>query len=260
MIISTDTNVQNDPVIFFENLIQSGLVDASTSADGYPVTGLQNGHTTDPWMPTAMPSTVTLTLAGSATATALCLAGHDLHAKGVTVILERLVSGSWAHVISGNPEDAGPFILSFPARDATQWRIRFTGSNTFRLAVATLGSGLIFPGLIQPPHTPLHQASEAELIGAGEGSTGEFLQADYKKSGGRANINFGMLRPDFVSGSKFQSFRDHYNRGRPFFIACFPRFSPRDIGYCWKNGRSLTPAYADAVFMPVAIEVNIHVG
>jgi hypothetical protein len=260
MILSIDTNVTNSPVVWWENLFQSGEVAATSSAAGYPVTGLQNGYTTDPWQPSAMPATVTLTLASATYATGLCLAGHDMHTKGVTVILERLVGGSWVLVLSGAPQSNDPFILSFPPLEAAEWRVRFAGANTFRLAVMMLGRGLMFRGVIQPPHTPLHQASEVELIGGSESATGEFLQADFKRSGARASIDFGVQYPALVGGDRFQSFRNHFNRGKPFFIACFPRFNPRDVGYCWRNSGNLIPSYSDAVFMPVSLEVGVHVG
>lgn len=260
MISTTDPMVADSPVIWWESLIRAGTIDATSSAAGHPVTGLQNGYTTDPWKPAAMPATVTLTLAIAGFANAVCFAGHDMHSKGVTIILDRLVGADWVHVATGAPQRAGAFILSFPAVSATQWRLRFTGDNTFRLAVCVLGRGLFVPGRIQPPHKPLFMASEVELIGGSQGSTGEFLQADFRRSGAEASLDFGAQYPDFIKSEWFLEFREYFNRGGGFFIACFPRHEPRDVGYVWRNRGSLIPGYSDAVFMPLSLDVALHVG
>lgn len=257
MIISTDFSVADSPVIWWENLLQSGTVTATSGAD---VGALANGYTTDPWRADAMPATVTVTLSGAAMANAVCFAGHDMHAKGVIAIVERFTGGAWVQVATGAPKYAGVFILSFPCASADQWRVRFTGANTFRLAVMTLGLGLMVPGIIQPPHTPLYMASEVELIGASESGTGEFLQADFKRSGGRADLDFGVQYPAFIKSDRFLAFRDHFNRGRPFFVAIMPRHDPRDVGYLWRGGANILPAYSDAVFMPFSLEASLHVG
>jgi hypothetical protein len=222
---------------------------------------LQNGVTTDPWRPAAMPCTVTLTLAAPAPASVLAFASHDMGTRGVTVTLQRLVGGDWVTVHVVTPESDDPFIMSFGLADAPQWRVVFSGDNTFRLAVMHLSRGLIVPGRIVPPHVPLHRASEVELVGDSESGTGEFLQADFERTGGRANVQFSVQLPDFAAGDDFEGFRQHFNRGRPFFMACFPRYEPRDMGYLWRGQRApnILAPYRDAVFMEIGMECSLYV-
>lgn len=261
MIQNINPAVQDSPLIAWDNLLPQGTLTATSSASGFPVSGLLNGVTTDPWRPNTMPATVTLTLPGARFASVLAFAAHDMGTRAVTVILERLVGGSWVAVFTHAPANDLPFMLSFPAVEATQWRVRFTGANTFRLAVMSLSLGLTIPGRIEPPHTPLHRVSEVELVGASESGTGNFLQADFERTGGRASLNFSVQLNEFATGDQFEAFRQHFNRGRPFFLACFPTTFPQDMGYVWRGegAQSIVPAWQDAVYMSIGAEVSVYV-
>ena len=261
MIHNTNFDVMDSPLIAWDNLVAQGTLAASTSAAGFPVTGLQNGVTTDPWSPTAMPATVTLTLSVARFVSVLSFAAHNMGTQGVTVILERFVGSSWVAVFTYAPADDLPFMLSFPAVDAAQWRVRITGANLFWVAVMSLALGLTIPGRVVPPHTPLHRVSEVELVGDSESGTGSFLQADFERMGGRAQINFSVQLNDFATGEEFEAFRQHFNRGRPFFIACFPTTFPQDMGYVWRGQRadSIVPAWQDAVFMSIGMGLSVYV-
>lgn len=264
MIYTNDPDVTNSPLIAWDNLVTKGTLEAQTggSAAGFPLSGLQNGYTTDPWRPNTMPSNLVLTLPAPAPASVLAFAAHDMHTQGVTVRLDRWVTDAWQEVREVTPESDAPFMVSFPVADASQWRAVFTGDNTFRLGVMHLSRGLVFPSgtRIQPPHVPLHRVSEIELIGGSESGTGEFLQADTMRTGGRANIDFSVQLPDLMLSDSFEGFRQHFNKGRPFFIACFPRYEAKDMGYVWRGGPSILTPYQDAVFMALDMEVAVYVG
>ena len=262
MIYNSNPLVTNSPMIVWENLIGQGTLAASSSAAGFPVSGLLNGVTTDPWRPDAMPATLTLDLGEDKPASALCFAAHDMGTQGVTVALERWNGSAWVAVMSVTPDDDSPIMMSFPIQDASEWRVTFSGDNTFRLSVASLGRGLIVPGRVVPPHVPLHRASEVDLVGDSESGTGEFLQADFMRTGGRAFVNFSVQLADFAAGDDFEGFRQHFNRGKPFFMACFPRFEPKDMGYLWRGerARSIVAPYEDAVFMSIGMEASLYVG
>jgi hypothetical protein len=261
MIYSTDPNVLNSPYIAWDNLIATGTLTATSSAAGFPVTGLLNGYTTDPWRPSAMPATVTLTLPVPVPVSCVAFAGHDMHSRGVQVQVQQFRGGDWAQVALVTPESDAPFIVSFNAGDGSV-RVIFSGANTFRLAVMHVSAGLVFPSQsrIVPPHAPLNRVSEVELIGGAEGSTGEFLQADTMRTGGKASIAFSVQSQGFIKSAEFERFRQHFNSGRPFFLACFPRFDPADMAYVWNNGKSIITPYQDAVFMALDMEVGVYVG
>lgn len=259
MIYNTNPALYDSPLLAWDNLIQKGTLTATSSAAGYPLSGLLNGYTTDPWRPDAMPATLTLTMASAVYADTLCFAAHDMATHGVTVILERFVNSAWSQVMTIAPASDDPFIMAFPAMQASQWRIRFTGSNTFRLAVISLSRGLVIPGRVVPPHVPLHRVSEVELIGDSQSSVGEFLQADFLRTGGRASVQFSVQLGEFAAGDSFEGFRQHFNRGYPFFMACFPRAYPKDMGYLWRTGGSIVTPWRDAVFMDIAMECGVYV-
>jgi hypothetical protein len=258
MIINTNPAVQNSPLVAWDNLIGQGTLTA-TSGD---VSGLLNGVTTDPWLPDAIPATVTLTLASSATASAVCFAAHDMGSKSVTVTVERWDGAAWVSVATASPADDMPLILSFAPVASTQWRAVFTGASVFQLAVLTIGPGLVFPGRIIPPVVHLDRVSEVTLVGDSESGTGEFLQADFERTGGRSFIQLSAQLPDFAAGEAFEAFRQHFNRGRPFFMAQFPTYRPSDVGYMWRGqgAASIVVPMQDAVFMSVAMECSVYVG
>lgn len=262
MIYNTNAGVTDRPLAAWRNLVLEGTLTASGSAAGAPVSGLLNGFTTDPWRPDAMPATVTLELPASATAGAVCFAAHDMGSQGVTVAVDRWDGAAWIEVIEHEPSDNAPLILSFAPADADEWRVRFTGDNTFRLSVLSIGPLLEFPGVVIPPHVPLHRASEVDLVGDSESGTGEFLQADFQRTGGRANIAFSVQLPEFASGDVFELFRQHFNKGRPFFFASFPTYDPRDVGYLWRGqgAPSILVPFENAVFMNIGMECGLHHG
>jgi hypothetical protein len=262
MIYNTNQFVKDSPLIVWDNVILGGYLSASSSADGFPVTGLLNSVTTDPWKPSAMPATLSVDLGSASYCNALCFAAHDMGTRGVTITLERLVGVDWIGCMSITPDSDEPIIMSFPAREATEWRVVFSGDNTFRLSVMTLGRALMVPGRIIPPHVPLHRASTIKLVGATESGTGEFLQADFERAGGSASFQFSAQYPEFALSDEFEGFRQHFNRGRAFFMACFPTHEPRDMGMLWRapGGSDILAPYRDAVFMDLAMECGIYVG
>lgn len=258
MIYSTDSKISNSPVIAWDDLTIYATLTASSSDVDFPVTGLQNGVTTDPWKPTAMPANIEIDCGASVTASALCFASHNMHTNGVTATLEYHDGADWVELREVTPESDAPFMIAFPRHDAQEWRVSFSGS-VFQVAVMSLANVLHIPNQIGAGHTPLYAASEIEILGGSVGSTGEFLQADFYRKGARASFEFLAQRPDFVLSDEFQNFRDHYNRGKPFFIALTPSHDPKDVGYVWRNGGNLIPAYQDAAFMDVELEVGAYV-
>jgi hypothetical protein len=264
MIYNLDPYLGDNPFIVWDNLLPRGTLTASSSAAGFPVTALLNGVTTDPWRPNAMPATVTLALSETAPISAVCFAAHDMGSRGVTVIFETAPAsaGPWTAVATVAPDDDAPLIIAFSWRSRRYMRVRFTGDNTFRLAVMAIAEGMPIPGRIIPPHVPFHRASEVNLVGSSGGGTGNFLQADFERTGASADIRFSAQLREFAAGDAFENFRQHYNRGRPFFMAAFPSFDFLDVGYMWRGERadSITVPYQDAVFMTIGMQVDMYVG
>jgi len=261
MIQNTNFDVMDSPLIAWDNLIGRATVTASSSAAGFPVTALQNGVTSDPWVSGGSGGTVFITLPAPEFASVLSFAAHNLFTRGVTVFIARRVGSNWVNVTSYTPTSDGPFMVSFPPVSASEWRVVMTATGAVSVAVMSLSLGLTIPGRIVPPHTPLHRVSEVELVGDSESGTGSFLQADFERMGGRAQINFSVQLNDFATGDEFEAFRQNFNRGRPFFMACFPRSYPQDMGYVWRGQRadSIVPAWQDAVFMSIGMVVSVYV-
>lgn len=258
MIHSTDYNVSNSPLIAWDDVTNAATMTPSSSADDFPVTGLQNGITTDPWKPGVMPADIEIDCGSTVTASVLSFAAHNMYTNSVSVSLEYHNGSGWVLVREVTPESNDPFMIAFPRVDSQLWRVSFTGS-AFQVSVMSLCNALHIPNEIGPGHTPFYAASEIEMLGGSLGSTGEFLQADFYRKGSKVNFEFLAQRTEFILGDEFQSFRDHYNRGKPFFIAPTPLHDRKDVGYVWRNGNNLIPAYQNAAFMDVSIEVGAYV-
>lgn len=258
MIYSNDFRVNNSPVIAWDTIMERATLSASSTATDYGIDDLQNSMTTAFWKPSTMPANITIETHETEVASVLAFAAHDMYTNGVSVTLEYHNGTSWAAVRTVTPQSDAPFMVSFPPVDADQWRVSFSG-GVFKVAVMFLGDAMHVPNQIGAGHTPLYAASEIETLGGSEGSTGEFLQSDFYRTGGSTSIDFLGQRPEFALSEEFELFRQHYNRKRPFFIACTPRFDPRDVGFVWNSGQSLVTSYQDAVFMDISIKVSVYV-
>jgi hypothetical protein len=246
----------NSPNILWQNILPEGTVTATSENAGLAVSALSQS-TNDAWGATAG---ATLTSAGSNRAANMAgFAAHTL--TGRTVFVEYLVGASWVTAASLAVTSNAPFMLSFGHSDgitAASWRVRVTG-GAFAIGVAYLGVALRIPGVIQIPHTPLHLCETVELMGGNQSRSGQFLLTEYELFAGQASLSFQVQMPEFVLG-EFEAFRQWFNRGNAFFIACAAKRWPLDMGYCRRNGAEIVPPWRDAVHMGLDMQVEVYRG
>jgi len=243
----------NSPNILWQNILLDGTVTATLEDNGLALSALTQS-TNDAWGASAG---ATLTSAGSArTANLAGFAAHTL--SGRTVYVEYLAGASWVAAASLAVTSNAPFMLSFQTISAASWRIRVTG-GAFTLGVVFLGPALMVPGVIQVPHTPLHMCETVELMGGNQSRNGQFLLTEYEVFAGQASLSFEVQTPQYVLDD-FEAFRQWFNRGNTFFIACSGRYWPRDMGYCRRNGQEIVPPWRDAVFMSLDMQVEVYRG
>lgn len=244
------------PNILWDNVLAKGTLVASSATASGPGVNAIDQATNTAWIVSGTSATLTVTLAAETECNALGIAAHAL--AGRTVSAEYWNGTAWISVASLLVPDANSFMLVWTGVSSTQWRISVSGGE-FYIGVAYLGNMLTVPGAIQPPHTPLHFCERVELLGGEQSRTGQFLKQDIKVYAGDAALQFEVQYPQFVL-SEFEAFRQWFNRGNAFFIACQPNTLPDDMGYCWRTGAEIVPPYRDAVFMDLAMGVGVYRG
>ncbi|MDZ7904596.1 MAG: hypothetical protein U5N55_01520 [Cypionkella sp.] len=246
----------NSPNILWDNVLAKGALTASSEASNGHGAAAISPATNTGWI--CAESTGTLTVAGSmASANMAGFAKHTL--SGRTVFIEYLVGASWVQSCSVLIESNDPFMLAFVEADSTSWRVRITG-GAFSIGVVFIGMAMTVPGVIVPPHVPLNTLETVEIMRGNQSRNGQFLGSEYELYAGKTNITFQPQRSEFILSAEFSGFREYFNRGHPFFIACYGRVYPKDMGYCMRNGAEIAPGWQNAVFMELNMGVEVFRG
>ena len=245
-----------NPNILWDSILTGSTVAASTETSGAVGDNAITQDTAGWWIPTAAPATLTCTLSAAKSADTAGFAAHTL--SGKTVYVEYYSGSAWVTAATVTPTDNDPFMVAFASASSAQWRVRVTG-GTFALGVVYIGAALVMPGSVQVPHTPLNLCETVTLLDGNLSRNGQFLQSEIEMVSGTATVTFEVQTPSFVINS-FNAFRQWFNRGNAFFVACAPTAWPQDMGYVWRDGDEIVPPFRDAVFMDVAMKVRVYRG
>lgn len=231
------------PAILFDNILSRATLDASSTAIGAAANVL-GPQTFDWWQASAMPATLTGTLAAAESCDCACIAAHDLGTKAATVIVQRWNGSGWVAVATYAPTDDAALMLIWPAVSADQWRIRFTGASAPKIGIAFIGSRLIVPEAVAAPYIPADMAQRVELMAA-RSLGGQFLGVSVYRRGLEGEAGFGPVPRSWVDGA-LRPFAAHYDAGGTFFFAGAPALMPGDVAYCWRseNAGELRPSYS----------------
>lgn len=246
----------NTPIILWENVLLGGTLTVTNEAAGYEGVNALTQATNEVWQAGASTGTLSFVFGADQTCDCVGFAKHTM--TGRTVYVEYNAGAGWLESAHLAVTDDNALMILFTARTADEWRIRITGGD-FTLGVVYLGLGLVMPGTVQVPHTPLNMCEQVTILDGSSSRNGQFMGAETEIIGGQANITFEVQLPDFVAGA-FDDFRRWFNRGNTFFIACVPDAWPLDMGYVWRDGSEIVPPWRDAVFMDVAMSVRVYLG
>ncbi len=247
------------PQILWENVLRDGTLTGSTeTADGAAANAVGQS-TSDGWVPSVMPATLSVVLSAARLADAAAFVAHTLGSSGSTVYVEYLSGATWITSASVTPATDDPFVIFFPLASSDEWRVRIIGASTPFVGVAIICRRLSVPGTIGVPHTPLNLADDVELLGRSRSRNGHFLGSEVHRSGFAANLNLEVQQKDFIL-DKFESFRVWFNEGNAFVFCSAPTTLSDDMGYCWRDGRAINPGFKDAVYMNVDLNVRGYRG
>jgi hypothetical protein len=259
MIYIERTQVQLDeaPLVLFDNILLDGTVTATTEAANAEVENLLTDSTFDFWKPTTTSGTVSLSLGSSATASALGISGHDLGTQGATVTVKRGATT----VATVSPTDNSTILILFASGSSTSYSVQITGATAAPyISNMVLGVPLVFATGIVPSYTPLWMAEDVELL-QNESLGGQFFQNRVIRKSANTAVNLNILDRDFIEADPFQNFRRHFNDGRTFFFAAGPSTFENDISFCRRSGETLKPTFANAgIFYQVAMQLEAYIG
>lgn len=247
------------PMVLWDSILLDGTVTASTEATDAPVENLLTDSTWDYWKPTTTSGTVTLTLAG--TASALGISAHNLGSKGATID----VKADGVSVLSAtvSPADDKPLLILFDSTTSTtNWTVEITGASAaFSIGNMMLGVPLVFESGIVPSYTPLYMAENVELL-QNTSLGGQFFQNRVIRKSAETSISLNILERSFVEGTAFQNFRNYYNEGRTFYWAAGPSTFEDDVAFCRRtSGGEMKPTFANAgIFYQVGLQLEAYVG
>lgn len=236
----------NHPVVGYINLAIESAVEATTSADAYPIDNLTNIATYLKWI--AEPADpdddqyVTVDLSGTDDVDYLAIARHNMG----TGLLAVSVEGALTVDSAGDPEwdeltapqlvaNDDPILFRFTRDTYLTVRLRIQPSTLVakpapEIAVLYVGALLTLQRTIYVSHRPINYA-RSKTITNGRSESGEFLGRFVL--GSQLGSGFGLenLTPAWVRTllNPFIAASDT----TPFFFAWRPETYPNEVGFCW---------------------------
>jgi hypothetical protein len=229
---ATDLNVIN---VLYANVFSQSTVTYSSAAAGYPGANAQDEQTWNSWKPTAVPAYATVDLGAAVMCNCLGIAAHDLGTEDASVALQHSANGSsWTTIVAAySPTDNEDIQVYFANTSARYWRV-VIGDAVASIGVIKLGAALKFPCAPLEGHRPLHHSRKVTML-SNQSAGGNFLGNRPVKLGAETGVNIGMVDRDWAE-TDLADFETHFNNGGAFFYCGSPSDTPKDMGYCRREG------------------------
>lgn len=231
--LPNDAELPNNPRIGWRTILADGTLAASASADGFPVSELQNPATYLEWRgASAAQHTITLELPSPQTADYVGIARHNFGSAGIAYTLETSDDDvAYSPVATDTPDDDKVIIHEFASASAQYWRLTLAaGSAAPRIAVLYIGEMLTVERRIYVGHTPI-PFGRRRRISTGRSENGQFLGRVRQSTLLATRVSLGNLDPDWYR-QNLDPFADASDE-TPFFWAWRPMAYPDECGYVW---------------------------
>lgn len=257
----TEVNADKAPHFLWDNVFLNGTVTASSEATNGEVENALEDSTWDYWTPTSSTGSINLSLASSATVSALAIASHNLGSNNATISLDDS-SGTPTQLFSISPADDRTIIVLFDSTTSDDFTFYIDSADAAcSIGNIFLGDPLVLTNGILPGYTPLWMADNIELLESMSVS-GQFFQNRIIKRSAQTRLNLNILERATVEGDDFQNFRSHYNDGKTFFFAAGPSVFEDDVSYCRRlSGSEMRPSFQqNGIFYNVDLGLEAFVG
>ena len=259
LITNAPTTTDSLPTILFNNLFLVGTLSASTEAVGFLKENAVSENTNKSWQPTALPATLTIDMITAKAVDSFAIAAHNCGTKGNTIALQSSPDNSvWTTRCTVVPTDNTTILGLFNSQTFRYWRILISGGTVPNISVAMLGPRFNFPAGVKAPYTPLWLSQTYELLTA-MSMGGQFFGNKVIRKGAGTKINLVSFDRTFGEAT-ILPFRDHYNLGKAFVWAAGPAIFAKDVGYVWREERSImSPTFDEnGSWMSVGMEVMAY--
>ena len=244
----------SNPVIGYNNLLESGTVSASTEATGYEKENAFDWLTYDWWKPTAVTAYLTVDMGSATACDYFALAGHDLGTQGAGVVLQYSTDNFAADINDAfttlTPSDDSVIFQSFTSQSKRYWRVKLT-TAVASLGTVAFGERLDMPegmgvGFIPPTMSFDDDVTNNRAHG------GAYLGRSVLREGASGSISFDLLTPAFVR-SDWMPFIEHA-RSKPFFLSWDETNYSGEAAYCWTDGAITPPKYSHTNYMSASLK------
>ena len=172
-----------NPFLFFESLLDSGTVTATSEAAGFPVENLSDWRQGTPyrWKATTNGTqNIDIDLGaapGFAACDTICIGGHNLGTGGATYSVQHDSTGAFGGaettvLAAQSPSDDLPQLSTFTGANVRYWRVIIAGtpSAVAQIGILTLGRRLAFTAGVQPGLDPYGAEAVADDATSENGS------------------------------------------------------------------------------------------
>ena len=226
--------------IGYETIGTEDNMGASTEAAGFPVENLSNPLTTHRWKPTALPATVTISVAEAANLQYMGVASHTLATRECLLEFQFSTNGgsSWETIRDISPEN-NQAIMAIFSELAQDWRIRITRSEGSletempSIGVFYAGVALVMQRGLYGGHTPVTMGRKTTRI-TNQTEGGQYAGNSLIREGVDTEFSWQNLTASWYR-LNFEPFVV-IARSQPFFIAWRPGEFPNEVGFVWTQG------------------------
>jgi hypothetical protein len=242
-------------VIGYENLLELGVVTASSENADFPVANLVDWLTSDFFKPAASGTiNIDLLLTGADTADYFAFYGHDLYSHGGTIKLQYWNGSVYVDCFAAvTPTDNTPRMVAFTAQSSDRWRVVISCTSVFSLAVVCFGVRMPIERTKYLTTTPPSFGRATRIIDSSSDG-GEFLGRSVISNGVRGALEVNHCRDAWMRSS-WMPFVRHAEL-KPFFFLHNAEAYPLECVYARTDGEIPAPAESAYGFMTVSVPIR----
>lgn len=229
-VIVTGRAVTGDkPVVAYRNLLESGVVTASSEAAGFEKENAFDGIGTDYWMPAAGGvNWIQATTPVSEDVDYVAIGRHTLGTESAECVIQHWNGAAWTNSCDPfTPVDDDVLLVLFDAVSNTQHRLHINCAGTPRVGALSFGRRLTMEQGIFAGHAP-EKLNRVNRVSGGRTEGGAFLPSNIVRSGVDSRISLSHLSASFVFAEVDPLMR-HLEQRKPFFWAWRPLGFPDQV-------------------------------
>lgn len=230
------TITADNPLIGYDNIVNTGSISTTTEDPDFPATNLANPATHLRWLGLGGSPTsdeyVTVTNAVVQDIDYIAIARHNLFTAQIAISVEYFNGSSWVELVAPVilPND-GPALFRFPKLAYAQIRLRLqTGNALPTIAVVYSGELLVMQRRMYVGHTPINMG-RSTMQASLRSISGNFLGRIVLGRKVSTRASFQNLTPAWYRTylAPFVLAAEEI----PFFFAWRPSTYPNEVGYAW---------------------------